>query len=125
VAEPRTRVDLPEASPGAPPQKALPPTLGAYKLPLTLSIQSLRRTPDAVEVGALITDAAGVSVRFMPITMGPKTSPAEICAIMQSTVSSLATVMHSRKAAILEETPSTDADFSALVLKTFSGSVST
>jgi hypothetical protein len=120
--------ELPEPSPGSPPVRiatrvSIPVESSAYKLPLTLSIQSLKRTPDSVDVGALITDAAGVSVRFMPITMGPKTSPAEICAIMQSTVSSLAAVMHGRKDAILEETPSTDADFSALVSKTFSGSV--
>jgi hypothetical protein len=106
VAEPKTRVELPEASPGAPPAKLPPPeplSSGVYKLPLTLAIKTLRRTPDAVEVGALITDAAGVSVRFMPITMGPKTSPAEICAIMQSTVSSLAIGMYNRK--LLSQVP--------------------
>lgn len=93
------------------------------KLPLTLKVRSVRRSPEALEVDAVVTDASGMSVSYEPITMGPATTTSGVCAALQNHVRCLADTMHKRGAA--EAPPPTEEDDAELVGREFTGSVVT
>ncbi len=101
-------------------------TPGPLKLPLVLKILRLRHgNGQHVHVDCRILDSQGQSVQFMPITMGPDTAPAEVCAILQGTVDVLAKAMYKRGDILLEDSATNDADFDSLIGKEFTGSVAT
>jgi hypothetical protein len=99
------------------------PTHRNVRLPLKLTIRSVTQDARSVHVDALVTDADGVSVRFMPIDMNSKTTPAEVIAILQATVTDMAVQMNKRKEAVLDQKPATEQDFKSLVGQVLQGSV--
>jgi hypothetical protein len=120
--------NLPEASPGSLIRVAARPvTVSTHLLPLKLKILSIASESHGIEARCQITDAAGVSVEFVPIQVGPQRTPAELCAILQNHVNGLAASMHKRGAAVLPENPEGEKlgeAFSDLVGTEFTGSIS-
>lgn len=97
-----------------------------HKLPLKLRVRSIERTSAGVEVDAVVVDADDVSVRHVPLTLGPKRTAAEVCAVLQHHVDMLSKEMHKRGHATIgadmtEEEH--DAAFEQLKGREFVGSV--
>lgn len=99
----------------------------AYTLPFTLKIKSIRPSPEAIEVDAVVADADGHDVRFIPIIMGPQNTVASVCAILQHHVNDLAQAMFKRGEATPQEESEDEEErvtaFEALIGKEFTGSV--
>ena len=67
-----------------------------HKLPLKLRVRSVERTSNAVEVDAVVVDADDVSVQHVPLTLGPKSTAAEVCAVLQHHLDILSKELHKR-----------------------------
>jgi hypothetical protein len=100
-----------------------------FKLPLKLKVNAITRSKSSTEARCTVTDAAGTSVEFVPIEVGPQRSAAELAAILQSHVSGMASALLKREAATLGKDllPAEDveASFKGLVGQEFTGSVTT
>ena len=103
-----------------------PAQTAAHKLPLKMTVRSVRRGPLALEVDVVVVDADGASVKSDSITMNPKSSVAAVCAMLQNHVAVLAQSMHKRgKAAIYSAPDGQQEDDSRLNGAEFIGSVAT
>jgi hypothetical protein len=91
-----------------------------FRLPLALTVKAIQRSKTSIDVVATIADADGQSVQSMPIQMGPATSASEVEAILQATVTTLATKLHGRKEALVNEVKG---EFEALSGRVFRGGV--
>ena len=99
-----------------------------HKLPLTLKVRRVTRTPQAIEIESHVEDADGVSVQAVPLSVGGHRTVAEVCQILQSHVEQVAKSLHRRGLATTQAAPAvpeTDDDFNALTTRQFTGSVST
>jgi hypothetical protein len=96
----------------------------AHKLPYALTIKAIRRGPQAVEAACDVRDAEGESVEHLPVSMGPKVTAGEVCAILQGHVEQLAKSHHARGAATLGDGAPEDSDIASLVGRTFTAGVS-
>lgn len=101
----------------------------AYKLPLVLKVRDVRRSATMIEVDAVVSDAVGTNVRYIPLVMGPQNSVASVCAILQHQVNDLAQGLAKRGEAVPQEEATSDEErtqaLEALVGKEFTGSVAT
>jgi hypothetical protein len=99
-----------------------------HTLPLKLTIEGINREPGGIEARCRITDAIGTSVEFLPITVGPQRTPAELCAILQGIVNDkAASLLRQEKATLGKKLSEEDAGqaFDDLVGREFTGSVTT
>lgn len=91
-----------------------------------MTVKTVARSPVALEIGAVVHDADGVSVSYEPVTMGPKVTVSDACGRLQHHVKCLAEKLLRTGEAV--DTPSAEGgedDDQALIGKTFTGSVVT
>lgn len=82
----------------------------AYLLPLSLTVKDVHTTKLHIELACGITDAEGRSVQHLPLSVDIKMTVAEIEAILQHSVSQMATAMLARgDARLLPPSDMTDA----------------
>lgn len=95
------------------------------KLPLTLTVRSVRQDGEQVELDCVVADADGQSVQAMPVTTSAKRSAVEVCGILQANVDALARVAHAQgRAEVAEQSDEARAESLAqLQGRTFTGSV--
>jgi hypothetical protein len=100
-----------------------------FKLPLKLKVVGIERNEGGVHVNCNIVDSEGSSVQYVPVTVGPKTPAAGLCAILQSRINQLAEVMHKQGLVVLaaegQTEEETEVELQALVGREFTGSVAT
>ena len=94
----------------------------SIRLPLTLKVRDVRRSADVLEVESVVTDAAGVSVGAVPLSMHPKTSVSAACAMLQHHVKCMAESMLKNGRASTSLPEGETEDDSALIGREFSGS---
>jgi hypothetical protein len=75
-----------------------------YKLPFQGTIRSVVHDADGVHVDMVIEDAEGTNVQAHPFTTGAHRTAAEVCEMVQRTVSDYAKSYHERALADLGET---------------------
>lgn len=68
-----------------------------FHLPLKLKVLDVQKDASGISVNATVVDASGANVEYVPLTVGPNRTPAEICAILQHHVDRMAKHLSERK----------------------------
>jgi hypothetical protein len=95
----------------------------SYLLPLKLKVRAVRQSKEIIELECEVRDAEDQSVQSLPVSVGPKSSAANICAILQGYVDTIAKSLHAQGKAKVGEVGDQETAIEKLVGQEFLGSM--